>query len=209
MNLQSNMQMLISEVLSSVIQVVIFSLIPCIWWFVTARKKQNFFQWIGMKKFGGEKSLQNAGWIVLTIIGFELVGAVELYSLNDVSTATSIYSGMGLSALPAIIVYAVFHTSLSEEILFRGFLLKRIGNKFGFAIGNAIQALLFGLLHGALFITEAGVVRALLLVIFTGAIAWVMGYINEKKANGSICPSWIIHGVTNIISGVCSAFTMI
>lgn len=68
-----------------------------------------------------------------------------------------------------------------------------------------VQALLFGLLHGALFINEAGATRAILLIAFTGAVAWTMGYLNEKKASGSLFPGWIIHGTTNIISGLISA----
>ncbi len=203
------MQLFISELLSSIIQIILFSLIPCIWWIATARKEQSFLKWIGLRKSESKSSLQLYIWIILTIIGFWLVGIVGLDSLKDVSTATSIYTGKGLYVLPAIVVYAVFHTSLSEEILFRGFLLKRLSNKFGFAIGNAIQALLFGLLHGALFIAEAGEGRALVLIVFTGLIAWAMGYINEKEADGSIIPSWMIHAVTNIISGLCSALSAI
>jgi hypothetical protein len=33
-----------------------------------------------------------------------------------------------------------------------------------------------------------------------------MGYVNEKKAGGSILPGWGIHAVANIFSGICSAF---
>lgn len=199
------MQLLVSELLSSVIQTIIFSLVPFIWWLVTARKKEGFFKWIGFKKFDPGKSYRNYIWILCTIVVFWLAGMVELYSLNDVATASSVFYGLGVRALPAIIIYAVFHTSLSEEILFRGFLLKRLSNKFGFLIGNTVQSLLFGLLHGVLLFSETGMIRAILLIIFTGSIAWTMGYINEKKTDGSIYPSWIIHGVTNIISGLCSA----
>lgn len=108
-------------------------------------------------------------------------------------TATSEFTGLGAAALPAIVVYAAFNTAFPEELLFRGFLLKRLSNKFGFHVANFIQAFLFGLLHGVMFFTLAGVVKAVLIIAFTGAIAWFMGYVNEKCANGSIIPSWIIH----------------
>ena len=42
----------------------------------------------------------------------------------------------------------MIQTGLSEEILFRGFLGKRLIAKFGFAVGNVVQGLLFGTLHG-------------------------------------------------------------
>lgn len=199
------MTLLLNEVLSSIVQVILFTLIPFIWWMITARKNKNFFEWIGLKRIRTDKKSGICKWIICTIIIFEILGFFELSSLKDVSTATSAFSGVGISALPAILIYAIFHTSLSEEILFRGFLLKRFQNKFGFQTGNFVQALLFGLLHGALFINEAGATRAILLIAFTGAVAWTMGYLNEKKASGSLFPGWIIHGTTNIISGLISA----
>ena len=123
--------------------------------------------------------------------------------------ATFEFTGLGAAALPAIVVYVAFNTAFPEELLFRGFLLKRLSNKFGFNVANFIQALLFGLLHGVMFFTLAGVVKAVLIIAFTGAIAWFMGYVNEKCANGSIIPSWIIHTVSNPFSGICAAFLII
>ena len=51
-------------------------------------------------------------------------------------------------------------------------------------------------------------IAAVIILVFTAMIAWAMGYINEKKANGSIIPSWIIHTIANIFSGVCAAFVI-
>ncbi len=196
----------VSELISSVMQIVIFALIPFLWWLITARKKTGFLRWIGLK---WDKKKRHPGilfWIAGAFLGFWLIGEFSLYALKDIPTAASAFSGEGIAAVPAILVYAVFHTALSEELLFRGFLLKRLSGKFGFLAGNTVQALLFGLLHGAMFLSEAGILKSILLVTFTGAIAWAMGYINEKKADGSIYPSWIIHGLTNILTGILSAF---
>lgn len=51
-------------------------------------------------------------------------------------------------------------------------------------------------MHGVMFFSHVGIVKAILKSIFTSSIAWLMGYINEKKANGSIVPSWIIHAIS-------------
>lgn len=200
------MSIFISELLSSIIQIILFTLIPFIWWLITAQKQSGFFEWIGLK--WDRKKWQNniILWVICAIVGFWIVGEFSLYILKDISTATSEFSGLRFAAVPAIVMYAVFHTSLSEEILFRGFILKRILSKFGFQFGNIIQALLFGLLHGAMFLSKAGYIKAIFLIVFTALIAWSMGYINEKKADGSIIPSWIIHAITNIISGLSTAF---
>ena len=81
--------------------------------------------------------------------------------------------------------------------------------KFGFAAGNLIQSILFGLMHGVMFCNAAGPVKAVLITLFTGSIGWLMGFINEKKAGGSILPGWCIHALANIFSGVCSAFLLL
>ena len=87
--------------------------------------------------------------------------------------------------------------------------MKRLANKFGFNIANIIQALLFGLLHGIMFFMLVGIVKTILIIAFTGVIAWFMGYINEKYSNGSMIPSWIIHTISNLFSGICAAFLII
>ena len=110
-------------------------------------------------------------------IAFVLLGALTLYLLQDIQTAASEFAGMGAQAIPAIIVYAVFNTAFSEEILFRGFLLKRLNSRFGFSVANAIQAFFFGLLHGIMFFSLAGAGKAILIILFTSLIAWLMGYI--------------------------------
>lgn len=133
------------------------------------------------------------------------LGAIILSSLKNVEMATSEFTGMGFQAIPAVVIY----TALPEELLFRDFLLKRMSNKFGFQISNIIQATLFGLLHGIMFFSLVGTNKTILIIIFTDVIAWLMGYINEKKANGSILPSWFVHTVSNIFSGICSAFMLI
>ena len=69
--------------------------------------------------------------------------------------------------------------------------------------------MVFGLLHGAMFISKIHPGKAFLILAFTGMIAWCMGYANEKKAGGSIFPSWIIHGTANLFSGIVGMFCII
>lgn len=201
------MNLLINKVLSSVLQIILFGIIPFAWWVITARKHQKFTEWIGLKKIQGDKKTL-VGIITVSIV-FLVSGVLTLYAIRDIETATSEFTGLGVAATPAIVIYATFNTAFPEELLFRGFILKRLTNKFGFNIANFIQALLFSLLHGAMFFMLVGVLKTILIIIFTGIIAWFMGYINEKNANGSIIPSWIIHTVSNLFSGICAAFSII
>lgn len=200
------MELFINKIISSMVQIVLFTAIPFIWWLVTARKKEKFHSWIGLKKpAGGIKTLLA---VIGTTAAFLIIGAYSLYIVKDIETATSGFKGLGMAAVPAILVYALFNTALPEEIIFRGFLLKRVQNKFGFKAANAVQAVIFGIVHAVMFFNLVGMIKAVIILVFTAMIAWAMGYINEKKANGSIIPSWIIHTIANIFSGVCAAFVI-
>lgn len=199
------MTLFLNKVLSSVIQIILFAVVPFTWWFVTAKKQEKFTKWIGLKKIRG-----NNKKIIISVIGLSIVfiilGVGTLYMVKGVETATSDFAGLGVSAISAILVYAIFNTAFPEELLFRGFLLKRMSNKVGFVLANCIQSFLFALLHGVMFISLVGIAKAIFIVLFTGIIAYYMGYVNEKIANGSIIPSWIIHSISNIFSGICAAF---
>lgn len=158
------MDLLMKKLTNSIIQIIIFSLIPFLWWLITSRKKMNFFEWIGLKKVNNIKENKLFAWIFSVLVLFLIISVFILYSLKNVNVASSEFTGLGIKSLPSILIYAIFNTSLPEEILFRGFLLKRIGNKFGFIVSNGIQSLL---------------------------------------------PSWFIHAVANIFSGICYAFQLI
>lgn len=201
------MGLFINKIVSSILQIILFGIIPFAWWFITARKYQKFTDWIGLKKIqGGKKTLIG---IVTVSIAFLFLGILTLYTIRGIETATSEFKGLGAAAVPAIVIYAAFNTAFPEELLFRGFILKRLISMFNFNIANFIQALLFGLLHGVMFFSLVGVMKAILIIIFTATIAWFMGYINEKVAEGSILPSWAIHTVSNFASGICAAFSII
>lgn len=203
------MNIIIQTLINSITQIALFSLVPFIWWLITARKKCNFFEWIGLKKMKDIKENKTIVWIIGVIAAFLALSVFMLTAVSGVETATSRFAGLGAAAIPAVLIYAALNTALPEEIIFRGFLLKRISGRFGFAAGNLVQSILFGLMHGVMFFSATGFVKALLITVFTGAIGWAMGYINEKKAGGSIFPGWIIHMAANVFSGLCSAFLLL
>lgn len=203
------MNLFINKLVSSIIQIIMFTLIPFIWWLVTARKKENFFSWIGLKKATSDKKTELWVYFCLVTVGFMIISLFVLFLLKDTETATSEFSGMGIIGLPAALIYAFFNTALPEEILFRGFLLKRLEHKLSFSIANIIQSIIFGIMHGIMFISLVGTGKAVIIILLTGSIAWFMGYINEKKANGSIYTSWLIHGLSNVFSALISMFSLI
>ena len=201
--------MLVSKIISSIIEIILISFLPFIWWLISAKKKENFFNWIGLKKIDNKnKKSTLINTIVISLV-FMTVSILTLYLIKDIETATSEFKGLGISALLPALIYAIFNTSLPEEIFFRGFLLKRLSNKFGFRVANVIQSIIFGLLHGIMFFSLVGIVKAMIIILLTGIIAYAMGYVNEKKANGSILPSWIIHALSNIFASIIAMFSII
>lgn len=201
--------MLANKIISSIVEIVFISLVPFIWWLVTVRKKEKFLKWIGIK--GIKKENRKAAWISIFVIALLFLPAsvYTLYIIKDIETAASEFKGLGVSALLPALIYAIFNTSLPEEIFFRGFLLKRLSHKVGFRIANIIQSSLFGLLHGILFFGLTGILKAIIIILLTGASAFAMGYVNEKKANGSILPSWFIHALSNIFAAGMAMFSVI
>ncbi|WP_241209366.1 CPBP family intramembrane glutamic endopeptidase [Streptococcus sp. DD11] len=177
---------------------------------MTARRKSLFLDWLGLK------SLKNTGkhrvwlWILLGSLFFMLFSFLLLQTtVKGLETATSGFSGLGFRALPGILVYSLFQTALPEELLFRGFLLKRLASCFPFVVANTIQAALFGLLHGFMFMTVLSWQQTLLIILCTGGIAAYLGFVNEKKAGGSILASWSMHALANVIAGMLSAFMLL
>ena len=203
------MNLFINILLSSVIQIVLIGVIPFIWWLLTKRKQENFFWWIGLKKIKKEQLKSIICRTLIVIIAFLLLSIYMIFITKDISTATSQFDGLGVKGLISALIYSFVQTSFTEEIFFRGFLLKRIKNKFGFITANIVQSILFALLHCAMFFTLTSIINVILITLFTGLIALAMGYINEKEAAGSIYPSWCIHGIANLFSSIVALFNII
>ncbi len=196
------MNVFVSELISGVLQVVLFALIPFIWWLITARKKESFFKWLGLRKVKNNGNIIVT--ILITVVAVLVYGTLTTFFINkfagEVTSAGSQYAGKGMSYIPVAFVYGFIKTGLSEEILFRGFLLKRIQNKFGFVAGNLVQAIAFGLMHGVPFGLATGNVGVTVcLTALPAILGFYMGYMNEKKFSGSIVPSWLLHGIINTV----------
>lgn len=203
------MELFISKVISSLLEIVIFAIIPFIYWFATERKHSTFLEWLGFKKVSKHDFKQVFVSLLVMTVLFLLLSLFVLFRLKGTSTATTVFRGGGFKVLPAILIYGIFNTALPEELFFRGFLLKRLMQKLAFPLANSTQSLCFALVHGLIFFKAVDIGSTIMITVFTFIIAYGMGYINEQKGQGSIVPSWIIHAAANIFSGICAAFMLI
>ncbi len=204
--------MIINSAISAIMQVILFSVIPFFWWLFTARKQQSFLTWIGIKKPVIEKRGNYLVWFLLINVFLFVTNYTIIYFFVDSSLlAFKRFAGLGFSGVIPALLYAIIQTGLSEELFFRGFLLKRFAHTFGFRIGNIVQSLLFGSVHGlmllSLSVIPIGVV--VLLVMSTGLAGYLMGWIDEKKSNGSIITSWGIHSMGNLIVSFFAMFNLL
>lgn len=211
------MDLLVSKLMVSGANLVLFITIPFITWMVIGRKTASFFNWLGLKKIQRKLNRSDLfiilGALAVTLLagpfGINLLKNINGLMPEGASMGTFEFSGRGVSVLPAILVQSLFNTSLLEEVFFRGFLLKRFSNRLGFALRNTTQALLFGLMHSIFLFLAGKVILAIIITLFTGLFGWFSGYITEKKFAGSILPSWCIHGVGNVISNSLIAFSLL
>lgn len=192
--------MFVQALANGIFQVILFTLIPFIWWFVSARKKENFFLWLGIKKPVVKDKKRWILFMLLSLIALYGLGKLAIYLRGPLAAADSEYKGMGLAAIPCVLAYSFIQTSMSEEILFRGFLLKRLIAKCGFLKGNIIQAVIFGMIHILMVWGQTSFLAGLVIVIYPMLTAMGLAYMNEKMSDGSILPSWFIHGLLNTIS---------
>ena len=202
--------MIFSELLESMINLVFFLLIPFLCWLLVKRKEVSFFQWLGLKKpIVGNKKKFWLIFIIAILLYTPISLALDIILPNTVQLTSQRFFHRGIEVIFPILIFSFIKTGLSEEIFFRGFLGKNLIKKFGFGFGNLIQSLIFGLLHGVSLYANFGTIISISIVLFTGAFAWLAGYINEKCSEGSIIPSWCLHGIANTIACLSDAFQIV
>ena len=93
--------------------------------------------------------------------------------------------------------------------LFRPAWLKNFScASLGFSRGNAIQAVIFALLHLLLFINYLPVLSLVAITVLAGINGWIMGWLNEQAAGGSVIPSWMLHSLANLLVALGMAFNV-
>jgi membrane protease YdiL (CAAX protease family) len=198
---------LVNEIISTILQIGLFTLIPFIFFLFRKDKTQTFLRYIGLYK----PTAKALFYVLLTSLMFLIAGIGLIFiddSIKQAVLSTNSVTGklrlMGLNGMTItiLLIISLLKTSFAEEILFRGFIAKRLTNKLGFKTGNILQATFFGLVHLLLFwyLTETYVAPLIFIFIFSSFAGWTIGYIKEKFADGSIVPGWVAHGLGNTLS---------
>lgn len=210
------MELFCSGLVTALVNLAVFSAVPLIVWRVTSRRECGFFRWVGLYR----PRLQTSIW-VLAVFGvvygffynFDFTcladPATLAYLESSAQVSANAYTGMGAAAIPAALVESFAANGLAEEILFRGFLCRRLCARFGSVPGILMQGALFGLMHNLLYLAtglEVGLWYHLLVFGFTGTGALLLGWLDQRIFNGSIWPSVLLHGAGNFLSSMLVAF---
>jgi uncharacterized protein len=109
------------------------------------------------------------------------------------------YEGLalGLTGILVIFLREAFYVALGEEVFFRGWLGGWLFWRFGFRIGNLIQATLFTLPHLLLLLIAPSFWP---LVPIWWLAGWLLGYLRHRS--GSIFPGWLAHALSNTASAL-------
>jgi len=205
---------MVNEIIETILQIFIFSLIPFLVFVIKKRTVKGFLDYIGLKK-SNSKANSLAILASLILLAPMLLLTLTSDSFQEIMFDPNSITGklrtmdFGPNSIFILLIIAIFKTSFAEEILFRGFIAKRLISSLGFIKGNIIQAVIFGILHTVLFaMITTNFVFLSLIFIFPTVAAYVFGYLNEEKGNGSIIPSWIAHGVANVITYIVIGFVI-
>lgn len=206
--------MLLNTLIGAIVQLIAFALLPFLVYLIVKRTAKGFFRYLGLYK-------TNASALLLALLAALVIGGTGIAVMCGSPVLRQVATGKGAvteqisqftspaNRVMVILIIALIKTSLAEELLFRGFIAKRLIAWLGFGVGNLLQAVLFGAVHILLFLRLPGVTVAFLSFSFLlpGIAGYVAGYLNEKKGDGSIYPGWVLHGLTNIISYSFLVFT--
>jgi uncharacterized protein len=209
------MSQVLNHIISALLQIVVFALLPFVVYLIKTKSGKGFFDYIGLKR-----STKKAYYLSVFGSLFFVFGGVGMAVLNsDIRellttppTVTGQLKQMGLNpgSILILLIVALFKTSLSEEIFFRGFVAKRLMDKFGYQSGNILQALFFAIIHVVLFwaLTKSGIIFLSFIFLLSGTAGYLTGYLKEKVGNGSILPGWLAHGLGNTLSYFIIAFVI-
>lgn len=199
--------MLLTELINTILQILVFTLIPFVVYLIRFRKRFSFLRFIGLYAAPAKANLYAVGVSLFFLVGGVIAGLLDPEFMEAMRGPKTVIgklraAGWSMDTMFTLFLMAGFKTAFSEEILFRGFIAKRLMSWLGYQTGNIIQALIFGLIHVLLFGLLIGSGTGFLIFIFflSGAAGYLVGYIKEKIGNGSIIPGWIAHGLGNTIS---------
>jgi membrane protease YdiL (CAAX protease family) len=180
------------------LQLIVFSIPSLI--FVTVRRfrGEKWSELFSKTGWQGSRSIYFL-WglgtmIIVGGLGWLAFRAVPLEVLQNPNINISDYISLKLNVTSFLLVWfrEAVYVALGEEIFFRGLLGGWLVRRFGFAIGNTIQMLVFLLPHLLLLLVSQSLWPIIIVQLIAG---WLLGWL--RYSSNSILPGWLAHSLTN------------
>lgn len=177
-----------TAVVSAVIKIIIW-VIPVIL-LVKIVEKSDPFSYLGLR-YNFKKGLKWAGWISIILVTYFIL-------LNLVVLKNDIVFNMSFNEW----LNTILLVGITEEIVFRGFLLRKLMESFRFWKANTITSLLFVSIHFPIWFYKGlfefpHVLSSIVTVFILGII---FGYIYNKT--NSLWSVIIIHSLYNLLVSI-------
>lgn len=187
---------LVTALLVGVPQVAVFAMVPFAWWLNAGRPEGSFAGWLGFRP------PKDAG--APLVVAATIIAGLGFFGGGLLSRSTAAPAGqVGYFAVLALAFVAVVATALSEELFFRGFLLRWLGEKrTGTLVANLFQALCCGLLWLAvhwLFISRELWPCLAAFALGVGP-ALIVGWLRQRTQ--SLLLPWAAHGLGNLVAAL-------
>lgn len=190
------MELLTALLIGVPAQVGVFALVPFAWWLQAGRPDGSFLRWLGFRM--PEERLDPSVLAILATCGLGFLGGALLGGRPAWAASAG-----GYWLVLAIAITAVFQTALSEELFFRGFLLRWLGQRRpGPVVANLLQAAACGVVRMAaqwVFVDRALAPSLAALALGAGS-AFLAGWV--KQRTGSLLLPWAAHGAGNLLGGL-------
>ena len=189
-------------IIETIMQWLIFLIIPVVVYLIFFRKKEGFLSFLGLKKIQRvEKSLLIKISIVSIVYIAISIFWTQKYTLgsDDIRLLSFKQSGLSIQTVLIIFIHSIIRTSFLEEIVFRGFLINSLRYKLKFKIANHIQALIFAGIH-VLAMLSFDTIDMVMCATAIYILSIYFGKIT-KASEYSVFYSSILHGALNILAG--------
>ena len=153
--------------------------------------------WTGSKTIYYLQGL--GGAIVVGVLMLVIMRNVPKSVMENPMVSTSFYAGWSpsLSSFLYAWIREAFYVALGEEIFFRGLLGGWLERRYGFRVGNVVQAVVFLLPHLLLLMVS---MSFWLVVVVQFLAGWSLGWLRSRS--GSILPGWLAHSLMNAVGAL-------
>jgi membrane protease YdiL (CAAX protease family) len=155
---------------------------------LTSSKSIFFLQGLGMA-------------IPIGLLMLVIIQMIPESVMENPMVSTSFYAGWSPSLSSFLFAWMreAFYVALGEEIFFRGLLGGWLERRYGFRIGNIVQAGVFLLPHLLLLMVSTSFWLVIVVQFLAG---WVLGLLRSRS--GSILPGWLAHSLMNAVGALAS-----